>query len=437
MQQVNSTLYALNKDGSFQCWKVFIAGNQVVVEFGKVGGKKQQKVTTCEPKNVGRSNETTAEQQALAEAVSKWEKQVRLGYRDDTSKLEQEENFSPMLAHDATKRSKSIVYPAYVQPKLDGVRALVTLDADGFPQFNSRGNKLYPVPLDSELSEQVKSLSEHSGFDKFDGELYIHGLSLQKIVALAKKWRTPEQIEEEIEKDYQSDLKRHQKAIDNGEDSWKDFDGDVYSVAIEPVKDVDRYGGYSSLDLEYHIFDIPCSNKPWMINDGISDYTDKECRYKDLMDTDHFTSVIKADKINVVQGNVFDTEDEVKQSIGHFMQQGFEGAIIRNFKGVYEFGQRSSDLQKWKLFQDGEAKVLDSVEDKNGEGVLLCEEKDGTRFNCKMKGTHAERSQERMLLLVGKFINFTFQARTDDGVPQFPVGQSVRELDTLTWEPVY
>ena len=198
MQQVNSTLYALNKDGSFQCWKVFIVGNQVVVEFGKVGGKKQQKVTTCEPKNVGRSNETTAEQQALAEAVSKWEKQVRLGYRDDTSKLEQEENFSPMLAHDATKRSKSIVYPAYVQPKLDGVRALVTLDADGFPQFNSRGNKLYPVPLDSELSEQVKSLSEHSGFDKFDGELYIHGLSLQKIVALAKKWRTPEQIEEEI-----------------------------------------------------------------------------------------------------------------------------------------------------------------------------------------------------------------------------------------------
>lgn len=278
MQQVNSTLFALNKDGSFQCWKVFIVGNQVVVEFGKVGGKKQQKVTTCEPKNVGRSNETTAEQQAWAEAVSKWEKQVRLGYRDDTSKLEQEENFSPMLAHDAIKRYKSIIYPAYVQPKLDGVRALVTLDADGFPQFNSRGNKLYPVPLDSELSKQVKSLSEHSGFDKFDGELYIHGLSLQKIVALAKKWRTPEQIEEEIEKDYQSDLKRHQKAVDNGEESWKDFDGDVYSIAIEPVKDVDRYGGYSSLDLEYHIFDIPVNaGSPWYSTDH------DKTRHQDLL----------------------------------------------------------------------------------------------------------------------------------------------------------
>lgn len=433
MQQVNSTLFALNKDGSFQCWKVFIVGNQVVVEFGKVGGKKQQKVTTCEPKNVGRSNETTAEQQAWAEAVSKWEKQVRLGYRDDTSKLEQEENFSPMLAHDAIKRYKSIIYPAYVQPKLDGVRALVTLDADGFPQFNSRGNKLYPVPLDSELSKQVKSLSEHSGFDKFDGELYIHGLSLQKIVSLAKKWRTPEQIEEEIEKDYQSDLKRHQKAVDNGEESWKDFDGDVYSVAIEPVKDVDRYGGYSSLDLEYHIFDIPVNaNKPWYA----VEHTDHRKADLDIV-AYMIEEALNVPLVRVVSGEMVADEKSVKNYIGIYMTGGFEGVIIRNFKGLYEFGQRSSDLLKWKLFQDGEAKVLDSVEDKNGEGVLLCEEKDGTRFNCKMKGTHAERSQERMLLLVGKFINFTFQARTDDGVPQFPVGQSVRELDTLTWEPTY
>lgn len=431
MQQVNSTLFALNKDGSFQCWKVFVAGDQVVVEFGKVGGKKQQKVTTCEPKNVGRSNETTAEEQALAEAVSKWEKQVRLGYRDDTNKLEQEENFSPMLAHDAIKRSKSIVYPAYVQPKLDGVRALVTLDKDGIPVFNSRGNKTYPVQ--GALLQQVKELSEHSGFDKFDGELYIHGLSLQKIVALAKKWRTPEQIKDEIDKDYQSDLKRYQKAIDDGEENWKDHDGDVYPVTVEPVKDVDRYSGYSSLDLEYHIFDIPVNaQSPWY------SYDHDNTRHQDLLVVgDAVECELNVPLINVIHGIVVSSEREVKWSIGKYMEQGFEGSIIRNFKGVYEFGQRSSDLQKWKLFQDGEAKVLDSVEDKNGEGVLLCEEKDGTRFNCKMKGTHAERSQAKMLLLVGHFINFTFQSRTDDGVPQFPVGQSVRELDTLTWEPVY
>lgn len=432
MQQVNSTLYALNKDGSFQCWKVFISGDQVVVEFGKVGGKKQQKSTTCEPKNVGRSNETTAEQQALAEAISKWEKQVRLGYRDDTSKLVEEENFSPMLAHDAIKRSSAIVYPAFVQPKLDGVRALVTLDKDGIPVFNSRGNKTYPVQ--GALLQQVKELAEFSGFDKFDGELYIHGLSLQKIVALAKKWRTPEQIEAEIEKDYQADIKRYNKAVDAGEHLWKDFEGNVWAVSTyKPVKDVDRYSGYSSLDLEYHIFDIPVNaQSPWY------SYDHDKTRHQDLLEiADAVECELNVPLINVIHGIVVSSEREVKWSIGKYMEQGFEGSIIRNFKGVYEFGQRSSDLQKWKLFQDGEAKVLDSVEDKNGEGVLICEEKDGTRFNCKMKGTHAERSQAKMLLLVGHFINFTFQSRTDDGVPQFPVGQSVRELDLLTWEPVY
>uniref|UniRef100_A0AAU7PHZ4 DNA ligase n=1 Tax=Salmonella phage SalP219 TaxID=3158864 RepID=A0AAU7PHZ4_9CAUD len=425
------TLYAINKDGSYQVWNVRTEGDEVVVEFGKENGKVQQKRTKCEMKNVGRANQTTAVFQAVLEARSKWEKQVRLGYRETKEALQTEENFSPMLAHDAIKRSKALVYPAYVQPKLDGVRALVTLDKDGIPVFNSRGNKTYPVQ--GALLQQTKELAEHTGFDKFDGELYIHGLSLQKIVALAKKWRTPEQIEVEIEKDYQSDLKRYQKAIDNGEQVWKDFDGDEYDVSIEPVKDVDRYGGYSSLDLEYHIFDIPVNaNSPWH-----SESHDKN-RLSDLVSVMYSLDCeINAPKINVVRGEFVLNEDAVKRFIGRYMQEGYEGVIIRNFKGVYEFGQRSSDLQKWKLFQDGEAKVLDSVEDKNGEGVLLCEEKDGTRFNCKMKGTREERSQARMLLLVGKFINFTFQARTDDGVPQFPVGQSVREVDSLTWEPVY
>lgn len=432
MQQVNSTLFALNKDGSYQEWKVSVFGADVVVEFGKLGGKKQIKITSCEPKNIGRSNETTGEQQAVLEARSKWEKQVRLGYRETKEELQTEENFSPMLAHDAIKRSKSIVYPAYVQPKLDGVRALVTLDKDGIPVFNSRGNKTYPVQ--GALLQQVKELAEHTGFDKFDGELYIHGLSLQKIVALAKKWRTPEQIEAEIEKDYQADIKRYNKAVADGEHLWKDFDGNVWAVSTyKPVKDVDRFSGYSSLDLEYHIFDIPVNaQSPWY------SYEHDKTRHQDLLVVaDAVECELNVPLVKVIHGIVVSSEREVKWSIGKYMEQGFEGSIIRNFKGVYEFGQRSSDLQKWKQFQDGEAKVLDSVEDKNGEGVLLCEERDGTRFNCKMKGTHAERSQAKMLLLVGDFINFTFQSRTDDGVPQFPVGQSVRELDTLTWEPVY
>lgn len=418
MQQVNSTLYALNKDGSYQEWRVMVDENagSVIVEYGKLGGKKMNKVTFCSPKNVGRSNETTANEQAMLEANSKWEKQFRLGYRESKESLQTEDNFSPMLAHDAIKRSKDIEYPCYVQPKLDGVRCIVTFDVEGNPVFNSRGNKVYPVQ--GAIVQQIKELREHTGFDKFDGELYIHGLSLQKIVSLVKKWRSKEEIEQEINKEYLTEVKK-----------WKK-NPEAYE---EPVRDELKYGGYSSDDLYFYIFDIPVNNEsPWF-------YKEKTdcCRLADLVSvSDSVETELELPKIRMVGGQFVDNEENVKRLIGVFMQKGFEGVIIRNSKGVYEYGQRSVDLQKWKLFQDGEAKVIDSVEDKNGEGVLLCEEKDGTRFSCKMKGTHSERSQEKMILLIGNFINFTFQSRTDDGVPQFPVGQSVRDLDPLTWEPL-
>ncbi len=224
----------------------------MIVEFGKLGGKVQKGNTVSRRTSVDQTRQRIASRPYSCK--SKWEKQVRLGYRE-TKALQTEDNFSPMLAH-VQLASKSIVYPAYVQPKLDGVRALVTIDKDGIPVFNS----VKQHTVQGALLQQVKELSEYSGFDKFDGELYIHGLSLQKIVALAKKWRTPEQIEAEIEKDYQGDIKRRQQLTT----SWKDFDGEVYPVTVEAIKDVDRYSGYSSLDLEYHIFDIPVNaNSPW------------------------------------------------------------------------------------------------------------------------------------------------------------------------------
>lgn len=428
MQQINNTLYALNKDGSFQCWKVFTKGDTVIVEFGKVEGKKQQKETICKPKNVGRSNETTAEDQAWAEAVSKWEKQVRLGYRDDISKLKVEEILTPMLAHDFLKRPNAIVLPCYIQPKLDGVRSLV-LFKDGSPVFNSRGNKEYPVR--GRLVTQVTELYLETGFDKLDGELYIHGLSLQKIVSLAKKWRNHEEINAEIEKDYLADLKRFEKAVKSGLDKWVDFDKIEHDISEEPVKDVDRFGGYCSYDLEFRVFDIPVNaHSPWYSGET-------EChRLNDLYTVHRAIEELGCTHVAAVLGEFADTLEYVRESVGRYMQQGFEGTMIRNFNGKYEFCQRSSDLLKWKIFYTAEAKVIGSREDKNGEGVLDCIEKDGTLFSCKMKGTHAQRKQSVMLKLIDKFITYSAQARTDSGVPQFPVGQYVRDCDPETWEPL-
>lgn len=397
MKQINNTLFALNKNDTHQQWKVFVDGANVIVEFGREGGKLQTKITTCTPKNVGRSNETTAEQQALLEAKSKWEKQVRLGYREDKSSLTSAPVISPMLAADATKKSHMIKYPCYISQKLDGLRVLVTFDEDGEPVFNSRGNKTYPIQ--GKLIEQVKELRRLSGFDMFDGELYIHGLPLQKITSLSKKWR------------------------------------DVKSK---------EYGGYCSNDLEYHIFDIP-SDLPFWAESGDSDGWDSPTTREsaltqvdriitDSEDIPNEYGEVPLNLLKVVLGHLAEDEDSVKESIGSYMSQGYEGTIIRNFDGKYEYGQRSNDLLKWKLFQDTEAEVVDVEEDKNGEGVLICRDREGVIVRLKMKGTHQDRIYKNQLKNVGKWVNFTFQTRTEDNNYQFPVGIGFRAVNKETKE---
>ena len=55
------------------------------------------------------------------------------------------------------------------------------------------------------------------------------------------------------------------------------------------------------------------------------------------------------------------------------MAEGYEGTVLRNFCGEYEYGQRSCNALKWKKFNTDEAKVIGAEEDKNGEGVLICQ----------------------------------------------------------------
>ena len=72
------TLYSLNSNGSVQQWTISVKNNLITKEYGQVGGKIQ---TTSDfvkkGKNIGRSNETTPDDQALLEAKAQWEKKQK------------------------------------------------------------------------------------------------------------------------------------------------------------------------------------------------------------------------------------------------------------------------------------------------------------------------------------------------------------------------
>jgi len=97
--------------------------------------------------------------------------------------------------------------------------------------------------------------------------------------------------------------------------------------------------------------------------------------------------------IKVVKNVLVNNESSAKIFLNKYMNEGFEGLMLRNLRGVYEYNHRSHHLQKWKLMEDSEALVLDVEEDLNGEGVLFCRMKGDVKktFKCKMRGDHLFR----------------------------------------------
>lgn len=174
-----------NHSGVVGYWKAWSEGGTVFIEHAKkLDGKPVVKQYTATAKNVGRANETTAEQQAVLEIESRAKKQLDKGYvRTEEEAVAPSTNSlgfeKPMLATPFEKvKPESIDWEnAFAQPKLDGHRALFK---DG--QLYSRQGKVIDLPHVVEAIKQLELEHLH-----LDGELYWHGKSLQEISSLVKK----------------------------------------------------------------------------------------------------------------------------------------------------------------------------------------------------------------------------------------------------------
>lgn len=116
-----------------------------------------------------------------------------------------------------------------------------------------------------------------------------------------------------------------------------------------------------------------------------------------------------------------------------YVTEGYEGAIIRNIDGLYEFGFRSNDLIKLKSFMDSEYKIVDVVEATGrdaGTAVFVCECEAG-QFNVKPMGTRELRAEyfKKRKKLIGKMVTVKYQELSDDGIPRFPSAISVRDYE--------
>jgi DNA ligase-1 len=364
-------LYKKTSTGKIQTWEVHVIENVMFSESGQLEGKKIQSSDTIrEGKNIGRSNETTPEEQALAEAESRWTKKKKKGYvesltdagNDKVSDLV-EGGFLPTLAHSFDKREKDIEYPCAVQPKLDGVRCTYN---SGAKLWTRSRREIMGVP---HVSKYILDKDINFLFSKIDGELYNHDFKddFETIVHIAKQKTKPTEDHELV---------------------------------------------------QYHVYDLP-SDKPFFE------------RMKDLKVLKK--ALGKKSPIIIVDTVICNNKEELIEYKEKCLEAGYEGAMVRNLKYGYEY-KRSKHLQKLKIFEDAEFEIVRTNEGRGkligSAGSFTCKTKAGDEFDVKLKGKlealrHYWNERDSY---VGKTLTVQFQGYTNkNNVPRFPVGIRIRE----------
>ena len=283
-----------------------------------------------------RTNVKTGYEKALKRAQTMW--------NNEHTKCNQ---VLPMLANKWGDRQRYISQPFYVQPKLDGVRLLVSKDGG-----ISRTGKV--VPGTEILGKGLKE------GQYVDGEAFDPNLNFEELASTFK---------------------------------------------TDPLK------------LKFHVFDFFDLKK--------LDMTFEE-RWEKVKS-------LKNSHYEYVETTLVMMRDHVPMMHEKHVKEGHEGTMIRDKDSVYEVGQRSNYLLKFKDFQTEEYPIVDVKEGtgrEKGTAIWVCKVGE-QHFSARPEGTLEVRRKflEEKDKYIGKQLTVRFQNLTALGVPRFPVGVVVRDYE--------
>ena len=178
-----STLYKRATTGKITQWSIEVKDNGYRTTSGYVDGAlTTTSWTYCSGKNIGKANGTTDAEQAIKEAKALWDKKTESGYFSDIKQVDKLTYFKPMLAKDWNDYKDEITYPVFSQPKLDGIRCIVSKDG----MFTRNGKAIISAP---HIFESLKHFFKKSPNLIFDGELYADKFAndFNAICSLVKK----------------------------------------------------------------------------------------------------------------------------------------------------------------------------------------------------------------------------------------------------------
>lgn len=380
-------LYQLNNNHKIYEWSIRIESSSgdsydVITAHGEKDGNMVSHI-----KNIDKGKaKRTVLQQAILEAESKWKnkKEKDLYFETveaTTSNVESNVVVRPMLANtfsfDAYQkggRAFRISFPAYVQKKYDGIRCIAYKKGQEIVLESRKG---IPFQNFDQLRAQLNAIYEHlPATFYFDGELYTDRVDFETLSGL---------------------VRLTEKKLKQGD--------------VEKINQI-----------EYHIYDY-------------IDTAQLEATYQ----TRHqFLDRLLNDHTNLTLLKRVDTEvvnrlEEIKEKHDRYVQQGYEGIMIREMSGVYEVQKRSKYLQKYKEFFEEEFKIVgfhEGTGDMKGCVIWDCENREGKIFAVVPKGTFETKREyfKNGSKYVNKMLTVIYQELTADGVPRFPIGKGIRDI---------
>ena len=354
------TIYKKTKTGATQEWTIEVVGNKYRTHSGQVGGAiTTNEWTICYGKNVGRANETTDKEQTMAEAVAKRIKKLESGYFENIKHINKTQYFEPMLASKWEDSKDKITYPIFSQPKLDGIRCIVTKNG----MFSRNGKPIISAP---HIRESLSEVFEEYPNLILDGELYADKFAndFNKIVSLVKKTKPTD-----------ADLKESKKNIQY----W------IYDLPNEDDTFEIRSQSLYDLFMEWSCFTKHCIN----VDTDVCK-SEKEVMefYEQYVDAGFEGQMLRLDR-----------EYENKRSKSLMKHKSFVDEEYTILDIVEGEGNRTGTA-----------------------GYMVFETIEGKPFKSNVKGTWDETAEmlKSKKKLIGKQATIKYFNLTPDGIPRFP-----------------
>lgn len=372
------TLYKRTKTGAIQFWSIETSATEIIKTSGKLGTTNP--LIHRELVTAGKQSRTPVEQ-AEFQAQSDWKKKKDEGYKS--------------LSDLGISQHDGYVGQDLSLPEMLNVR---------LTEFNTDASGNIKPMLAKEVNYKKLSFPCYIQ-PKLDGVRCLmiwNGDSVQFLSRNGKLYTTLEHIASKL------------PAL-NPKVGPIVLDGEIYSdeLTFQEITSAVKALKESSMKLKYRVYDV----------------VSMDVQSERLLFLEGMVRYIDLELVQLVSTSIVNSRDEVKKLHDDFVQQGFEGAILRPLVGHYEQGQRSSNLLKVKEFDSTEF-IFRKFEwgQRDEDLIAVCTLPDGRVFKAKMTGTKLQKQKLVTEKPSGKLIVKHF-GYTDDGMPRFPVGIAFRDYE--------